>query len=72
MAVRGDDPLKIQERAGHTDFETTQGYIRMAEGLREGFGEVFPPLPPELLESTGVGEVDHEFRSGRRKQRDLC
>jgi integrase len=28
MAVRGDDPQKIQARAGHTDFNTTQGYIR--------------------------------------------
>jgi hypothetical protein len=33
MAVRGDDPLKIQHRAGHTDFETTQRYSRMAEWL---------------------------------------
>jgi integrase len=48
MAVRGDDPLKIQHRAGHTDFETTQRYIRMAEALREGFGVVFPELPSEL------------------------
>jgi hypothetical protein len=49
MAVRGDEPMKIQERAGHTDFETTQRYIRMAEALREGFGVVFPDLPPELF-----------------------
>lgn len=32
MAVRGDDPLKIMQRAGHVDFATTQGYIREAEG----------------------------------------
>ena len=25
MAIRGDDPLKIQQRAGHADFNTTQG-----------------------------------------------
>lgn len=49
MAVRGDDPLKIQYRAGHTDFDTTQRYIRMAEALREGFGEPFPTLPDELI-----------------------
>jgi hypothetical protein len=24
---------------------TTQGYIRQAEAVREGFGDVFPPLP---------------------------
>ena len=51
MAVRGDDPLKIQHRAGHTDFETTQRYIRMAEAQREGFGTPFPELPESLRES---------------------
>jgi integrase len=51
MAVRGDDPLKIQQRAGHGDFRTTQGYIREAEAVRDGFGDVFPPLPASLLES---------------------
>jgi integrase len=49
MAIRGDDPLKIQHRAGHTDFETTQRYIRMAEAVREGFGVVFPHLPGALV-----------------------
>ncbi len=49
MAVRGDDPLVIQQRAGHEDFATTQGYVRLAETLREGFGEPFPELPLELL-----------------------
>jgi translocation and assembly module TamB len=39
MAVRGDDPLKIKQRAGHTTFSTTEGYIREAEDLRESFGE---------------------------------
>jgi integrase len=49
-AVRGDDPLKIKQRAGHSTFSTTEGYIREAENLRDGFGEVFPPLPPSLLD----------------------
>jgi len=48
-AVRGDDPLKIKQRAGHSSFSTTEGYIREAENLREGFGSVFPPLPDDLL-----------------------
>lgn len=48
-AVRGDDPLKIKQRAGHASFSTTEGYIREAENLRDGFGEVFPPLPSSLL-----------------------
>jgi integrase len=49
MAIRGDDPLKIMSRAGHENFATTQGYIREAEAVRAGFGEVFPPLPACLL-----------------------
>ena len=49
MAVRGDDPLRIKQRAGHRSFSTTEGYIREAENLREGFGIPFPPLPPDVL-----------------------
>jgi hypothetical protein len=48
-AVRGDDALKIKQRAGHSTFTTTEGYIRDAENLREGFGAVFPRVPAELL-----------------------
>ncbi len=40
-----DDPLKIKQRAGHATFSTTEGYIREAEALHVGFGDVFPPLP---------------------------
>jgi hypothetical protein len=47
---RGDDPLKIKQRAGHSTFSTTELYIRQAEAVREGFGEVFPPLPPSALD----------------------
>ena len=49
MAVRGDEPLKIMQRAGHEDFQTTQIYIRTAEMVRQGFGDVFPPLVAALL-----------------------
>ena len=49
-AVRGDDPLKIKQRAGHSTFSTTEGYIREAENLREtNFGQPFGPLPASLL-----------------------
>jgi integrase len=48
-AVRGDDPLKIMQRAGHADFETTKVYLREAENLAPGFGQVFPALPADLL-----------------------
>jgi integrase len=62
MAVRGDDPLKIKQRAGHASFGTTELYIRTAEAVRDGFGDVFPPLPDSLLSSNeSSGES-----SGRR------
>jgi integrase len=51
-AVRGDDPLKIKQRAGHATFSTTEGYIREAENLRDGFGAVFPRLPASLIGPT--------------------
>jgi integrase len=31
--IRGDDPLKIRQRAGHAKFSTTEGYLRTAEDL---------------------------------------
>ncbi len=48
-AMRGDDPLKILQRAGHAAFETTRIYLREAENLSAGFGNVFPALPPDLF-----------------------
>lgn len=75
MAVRGDDPLKIMQRAGHENFSTTQGYIRTAEAVREGFGEPFPELPECLLKAPEVGQSSrqlsraaqvHEIRVRRR------
>ena len=51
MAVRGDEPLRIMQRAGHTTFDTTLIYIREAENFRIDFGAPFPPLPASLLGS---------------------
>jgi hypothetical protein len=47
MAIGGDDPLKIQQRAGHRTFEMTR-YIRTAEAVGEVIGATFPPLPESL------------------------
>jgi integrase len=44
MAIRGDEPLRIMQRAGHTEFSTTMGYVRAAETLGS-VGEPFPALP---------------------------
>jgi len=41
-AVRGDEPLKIMQRAGHADFETTRIYLREAENLAANFGQGVP------------------------------
>jgi integrase len=56
MAVRGDAPLTIKQRAGHSAFSTTEVYIRTAEAIRAGFGVAFPPLPACLL---GRGASDN-------------
>jgi integrase len=58
-AVRGDDPLRIKQRAGHASFSTTEGYIREAENLSEGFGVPFPLLPESLENGFAIGS---EFR----------
>ncbi len=59
-ALRGDDPLRIKQRAGHAGFATTEGYIREAENLREtNFGTPFPPLPLSLI--TASEELPEAF-----------
>jgi len=47
--LAGTEPLRVQQRAGHKDFSTTQGYIRTAEELGASVGDPFPPLPPAIL-----------------------
>ena len=64
-AVRGDDPLKIMSGAGHKEFRTTQIYIREAEVLRDGFGSVFPPLPPSVTNA----EYHASFHASKRQVR---
>ena len=49
QAMRKDEPLLIMQRCGHADFATTQIYVREAENLSHGVGQVFPPLPARLL-----------------------
>ena len=40
MAVRGDGMLHILQRAGHTVPATAMGYVRLAESVKDGFGEL--------------------------------
>jgi integrase len=63
MAVRGDDPLRIKQRAGHSSFATTEMYIREAENLAPGFGDVFPALPAELVGATEHASERSKLRS---------
>ena len=71
-AIRGDDPLKIQSSAGHSSFDTTQGYIRAAQAFAEGFGEVFPALPRSLVSSDAgdgsTGEGDSSIESSGERE----
>jgi len=53
-AVRGDSPAKLMRACGHRDVKTTMLYVSEAEGFGDGFGEVFPSLPDELLGTPGV------------------
>jgi len=71
-AVRGDDALKIQSRAGHRGFATTQSYIAAAEMVRDQFGNPFPDLPAGLNRSAqwigpelSVGENSENWRPRR-------
>jgi integrase len=71
MAIRGDDPLKIKQRAGHSSFATTEGYIREAEAVRDGFGDVFPALPSSLVPSTQDTELGSKRSNIGPRKRDL-
>lgn len=53
MAIRGDSPLRIKARAGHSDLQTTEGYVRTAEEIQGEVGEVFAALPAGLLGECG-------------------
>ena len=79
MAIRGDDPLRIKQRAGHGSFSTTEGYIRSAEVLGgAAIGTPFPTLPEALRivseSSEGPafwGQLRADSWENRRPQRDL-
>lgn len=51
--ARGDAPILVQQDAGHSSFQTTEKYIRLARGIRPE--EVFPPLPRRLLGASANG-----------------
>lgn len=68
-AVRGDEPLRIMADAAHRDFKTTMVYVNDAHAMREGFGDVFPPLPPRL---SSVSNVRPIRQLGAKPTESLC
>lgn len=52
LVSRGDAALSVKEAAGHGDYATTAGYVRMAEVLGDDAAP-FPTLPARLLQSSG-------------------
>jgi hypothetical protein len=70
MAIRGDDPLHIQHRAGHSSFSTTQGYIRQAEAVRAGFGDVFPALHVLIAPDTERSKLGERQSWGAESTRE--
>ncbi len=60
MALRGDHPQIIQWTAGHTDQDTTQGYIDRGRVERQRIGEPLPALPLELLPDPPTGLASAE------------
>ena len=58
MAIRGDEPLKIMQRAAHRNFKTTQIYLRTAEMVGATIGTPFPALPGSILDDDATGDED--------------
>ncbi len=54
-AVRGDPSIEIRDRAGHSDLEQTNDYMRRASGCGE-VGEAFPDLGGLFRIGEGIGE----------------
>jgi hypothetical protein len=61
----------IKRVLGHRRFETTEIYIRQADAVRGGFGEVFPPLPACLL-GDGGRRFGQSLAGGQTHRADLA
>jgi len=67
--LAGTTALVIRQRAGHTDLETTLGYVREAETLGRTVGDPFPALPPELLVTTAAMPAEASTTTARPRPR---
>lgn len=70
QALRGDDPLKIQRRMGHTGLATTQRYIREAETLGD-VGAPFPTLPETFLDLVHAAALGRETEKGNTRMQPI-
>ena len=57
MAVRGDSPIAIQWRGGHTTFAMTQGYIDRGRVEARRIGEPLPAIPAALVGESAAVEL---------------
>jgi integrase len=64
LAMRGDDPLTIRDRAGHANFATTERYIRRGRQAA-ALGAPFPALPKTISKSIGDPQVSEIIASPR-------
>ncbi len=67
-AIRGDDLVKIQRAAGHSDLKMTSRYVEEAEVFdREAFGDVFPLLSTSLAGADRIGQ-ESEYWPGAKSR----
>ncbi len=68
MALDGVEPLKMMQRAGHSTFSTTLGYVREAEVVGVDVGQPFGPLPGALLGRESPGRSARKRATPRESQ----
>ena len=72
-AIRGDQPIKIREAAGHSDLDMTLAYVNEAETFDiERFGVPFPPLPANILPATTAPSPSDPVRADGAAMSAVC
>lgn len=66
--LAGTDHVRIMQRAGHTNFNTTLAYIRLVEALDFRGCAPFPTLPDSLIVAAHIGRVAGADRKSRSKK----
>ena len=66
--LAGTDHVRLMQRAGHTNFTTTLGYIRQVEDAGFDLGAPLPPLPDSLIVAADNGPVASRDRESSSKK----